>query len=567
LGLVSIALLTPVEWSEWGLGWGLLAYAFLVDGGRVRTAVAQSSLFVVLIALPIAGRALLPAAMTAPLPNLLSLTLLWLLVEALRFERMARWVNAPSGFWRGMYLLPSAGLILYVLWANRDTFEQMGLMGGGLIQMLAMSAFFITGYLSVLLLTLQRQAEMAVQPLRAHLLETGLLRVLSLLVIGGMILGGGLPMGAGVFWGIFAWLSLVEWFGGALTRWQLQHAHSRARAWAYFALLLGALPPLVFWSAPIHFALGALSPSVALILASEGWAITRIGAQPPVWACAVLPVVRYLLVWTVLALVARRARATQPSKRRHPAWELLALPLAYPLTDWWIRGKAVNPMLRLTIAERHPPFAPIVGVAVFLLSYLSSTDLANLAGVLIPLGLFLWLWGYYMAAKRVRRWLDSGELSSAFLAGLTPQQVFWGWAFGTWYQQQRVLLAAFLGALWGWGLAVLLSNWWAAGVAASPIAFILFGLSFGAGFYFVYLALWSCAWLMAAPIAIRDQLDKQRASAPVLTPRAAIQAGVYSFVACCAPIAPLFLIGLPMYASQSTLALSQIARSPGELSR
>lgn len=564
LGLVSIALLTPVEWSEWGLGWGLLAYAFLVDGGRVRTAVAQSSLFVVLIALPIAGRALVPTAMTAPLPNLLSLTLLWLLVEALRFERMARWVNAPSGFGRGMYLLPSAGLIFYAAWASRDTFEQMGLMGGALTQIQAVSAFCIAGYLSVLLLTLQRQAEMTVQPLRAHLLETGLLRVLSLLLIGGMILGGGLPMGAGAFWGVLAWLGFVEWLGGALTRWQLQQAHSRARAWAYLALLLGALPALVFWMAPMHFAIGALSPSTALILASEGWAITRIGAQPPVWACAVLPVVRYALVLGALALIARTARTTQPPKRYYAAWELLALPLAYPLTDWWIRGKAVNPMLRLTIAERHPPFAPIVGVAMFLLSYLSNR---NSAGALIPLGLFLWLWGYYMTAKRVRRWLDSGELSSAFLAGLTPQQVFWGWVFGTWYRQQRVLIAAFLGALWGWGLAVLLGNWWAAGVAANPIAFILFGLGFSAGFYFVFLALWSCAWLMAAPIAIRDQLSQQSVRAPVLTPRAAILAGVYSLVGCCAPLAPFLLIGLPIYASQSTTALARFARASGELSR
>lgn len=564
LGLVSISLLTPTGWSEWEWGLGLLAYAFLVDGGRVRTAVAQSSLFTVLIALPIAGRALLPMAMTTPLPNLLFLTLLWLIIEGLRFERIARWVSAPSGFWRAMYLLPSAGLILSVVWASRGTFEQMGLMGGALAQMQAMSASFITGYLSILLLTLQRQSEMTVQPLRAHLLEVGLLRSLSLLLIGGTILGSGLPMGAGAFWGVFAWLSLVEWFGGALTRWQLQRAHSRVRAWAYLALLLGAVPALVFWSAPLHFAIGALSPSMALMLASEGWAITRIGAHPPVWACVVLPLVRYALVLGVLALVARTARTTQLPKRYHPAWNLLTLPLVYPLIDWWVRGKVVNPMLRLTIAERHPPFAPIAGVTMFTLAFLWND---NLVVVLILLGLFLWLWGYYTTAKRVRLWLDSGELLSVFLAGLTAQQVFWGWVFGTWYQQQRVLIAAFLGAVWGWGLDALLGNWGAVGVAVNPIVWLLFGLSFGVGFYIVYLALWSCAWLMAAPIAIRDQLDKRGAHTPVLTPRAAIQAGVYSLVACCAPLAPFFLIGLPAYASQSTLALSQIARAPGELSR
>jgi len=426
--------------------------------------------------------------------------------------------------------------------------------------------FNVVGYLAVLLLTLRRQAEPIVQPLRAHLVETGLLRLASVLLIGGAMAIWGLPMGAAAFWWTLAWLTLVEWLGGALTRWGLQRAHSRTRTGVYLALLLGAAPAVVFAFAPFHYAVGALSPTYALLLASEAWATTRIAAQPPLWACLSLPVARYALVLGVLTLITLTARATQPTKRLHPAWGWLALPLLYPLLDWLVQRSATNPITRLTIAERHPPFAPVIGLAVFALAFpLGNLGWEQLSGlVIIVLGLFLWLWGYYATAKRVRRWLDTGELASAFLAGLTPNQIFWGWVYGAWYQQLRVLLAAF----GGWLLGVSLFVWLNAGKGGwNPVQWLTLWFSLGLAFYLAYLALWSCAWLIAAPAAIRDQLTHPAGSAPVLTPRATLQASVYSMLACCAPLAPFLLIGLPIYASQSTLALHRMARAPGELSR
>ena len=567
LGLVSLAMLAPVgQGFEWVLSLALLGYAFLLDGGRVRTAVSSSSLFSVIIALPIIGRVFLPMSMMATLPNLLPFTLVWLLVEGLRLERLARWVNAPSGLWRGMYLLPSAGLMLFTVMATHASWSQMGLAGASLTQMAATTVFNVVGYLAVLLLTLRRQAEPIVQPLRAHLLETGLLRLVSVLLIGGAMAIWGLPMGAAAFWWTLAWLTLVEWLGGALTRWGLQRAHSRTRTGASLALLLGVAPAVVFAFAPFHYAVGALSPTYALLLASEAWATTRIAAQPPLWACLALPVARYALVLGVLTLITLTARATQPTKRLHPAWGWLALPLLYPLLDWLVQRSATNPITRLTIAERHPPFAPVIGLAVFALAFpLGNLGWEQLSGlVIIVLGLFLWLWGYYATAKRVRRWLDTGELASAFLAGLTPNQIFWGWVYGAWYQQLRVLLAAF----GGWLLGVSLFVWLNAGRGGwNPVQWLTLWFSLGLAFYLVYLALWSCAWLIAAPAAVRDQLTHKVGSAPVLTPRAALQASVYSLLACCAPLTPFLLIGLPIYASQSTLALHRMARAPGELSR
>jgi hypothetical protein len=300
-------------------------------------------------------------------------------------------------------------------------------------------------------------------------------------------------------------------------------------------------------------------------LASEAWATTRIAAQPPLWACLSLPVARYALVLGVLTLITLTARATQPTKRLHPAWGWLALPLLYPLLDWLVQRSATNPITRLTIAERHPPFAPVIGLAVFALALLLGNTVWTPGWlVAVVLGLFLWLWGYYTTAKRVRRWLDSGELTSAFLAGLTPNQIFWGWVYGAWYQQLRVLLAAF----GGWLLGVSLFLWLNAGKGGwNPVQWLTLWLSFGLAVYLIYLALWSCAWLIAAPAAIRDQLTHSGGGAPVLTPRATLQASVYSMLACCAPLAPFLLIGLPIYASQSTLALHRMARAPGELSR
>jgi len=321
----------------------------------------------------------------------------------------------------------------------------------------------------------------------------------------------------------------------------------------------------VFAFAPFHYAVGALSPVYALVLASEAWATTRIAAQPPLWACLALPVARYALVLGVLTLITLTARATQPTKRLHPAWGWLALPLLYPLLDWLVQRSTINPITRLTIAERHPPFALLVGAATFVATLVSVVGRGfEMIILLIPLGLFLWLWGYYATAKRVRRWLDSGELTSAFLAGLTPNQIFWGWVYGAWYQQVRVLLAAF----GGWLLGVSLHIWLNAGMGGwNPVQWLTLWLSLGLAFYLAYLALWSCAWLIAAPAAIRDQLTHSGGSAPVLTPRATLQASVYSLLACCAPLAPFLLIGLPIYASQSTLALHRMARAPGELSR
>jgi hypothetical protein len=176
-----------------------------------------------------------------------------------------------------MYLLPSAALmittgVLFGQWSR----QTLSLVGAELTQIGVSALFAAVGYLSLLLLTLRRQAEPIVQPLRAHLLETGLLRLVSVLLIGGAVAVWGLADGLG---GVLGGAGVAHGRGVAGRRADavgLQRAHSRARTGAYLALLLGVAPAVVFWIQPFHFVIGALSPVYALVLASDAWATTSI---------------------------------------------------------------------------------------------------------------------------------------------------------------------------------------------------------------------------------------------------------------------------------------------------
>lgn len=567
LGIVSFVLLGSAWIMEPYFIAIALVYAFVLDGGRTRAAVASSRLFSVMLALPILGRMALPPQFAVVLPDLRMFTLAWLIIELLRFERMARWVNAPSGVWRWFYLAPCAGLIVFSgVFAWQESGAQ-GYSGAEQTQFTALGMFWTAGYLNLLLLTMRRQAEPVVQPLRVHLWESGVLRLMALAFTGGAVLLWDLATGSGAFWIALLWLSFVEWVGGALFRRSAQRAHERAPSWVYATVLLGILPALVFWWKPLHPALGAFSPTYALLMASDAWVVAGIGAPPPLWLCLVAPLLRSVLVLTLLSsgtLVAR-LRSPRRSLTTHPRIEWYALPLVYPLFDWLVRKHTVNPITRLTLMERQPAWALGFGVGMFLMGLLHEVVGAVNLALLIGLWIFLWLWGYNSTARRVRRWLDSGELVGVFLAGLKPNQIYWGWVFGAWAHQMRVLIAATSGYSLGWLLQVLFRQ--IAPPGAMGVGWVLISFSFGAGFSIAYLALWSCAWLIAAPSAIRDQLALPQRAAPLLGPRAAVLATFYSLLGCCAPLAPFLLIGLPIYASQSTIALYKLARAPGELKR
>lgn len=570
LGLTSLALLLAAwEGWIWVFTLALAVYAAVVDNGRTRTAVASSGLFGAMLALPVLGRVLLPTDWLMVLPDLRPIVGMWLVAELLRFECTARWIGAPSSIWRGFYLLPSALAIVFVgVLVGQQGELLYGYTGAARTHLAVVGAFAATGYLSLLLLTLRRYAESVVQPLKAHLLETGLLRLLSVLLVGVGVLASGLPAGGGVFWGVFLWLSAVEWLGGALVRYGLQRLHSRAPMRAYILAALGAVPALAFWSYLPLPAIGALSPTYALLMASEARGLAHLAGMPvPLLLCTGLPLVRYAILLTGIGLSVTTGARQGRSVRVQAMFRWLALPLLYPLLEWVAQGWTANPMSRLTINERQPPFAPILGAVTFVIVFYTTSTGGGTSWTLVfvPYGIFLWLWGYYAAARCVRRWLDSGELTSAFLAGLTPVQVYWGWVYGIWYHQLRIFLAVVGGMLWGGVLGLLLSSARSSGLV--PVQ-ILIGVGLvGFSFVVLYIALWATAWLIAAPAAIRDQLLLARENTPLIPPRATVMGIMAGLIGCCAPIAPFLLVALPMYASQSLVALQRFARAPAELRR
>lgn len=574
LGIVSLALLVSFwEGTPFMMMGTLLGYAFVLDGGRARAAVGSSHLFSVMLALPIFGRMLLPPQSAIVLPDLRMFIIAWLVIELLRFERMARWVNAPSGVWRWFYLLPCAGLMaLAGIMAWQESGAQ-GYRGAEQTHFMALGMFWTASYLNLLMLTVRRQAEPVIQPLRAHLWESGVLRLIALVLTGGAVLFWDLAAGSGAFWLTLLWLSCVEWLAGALFRRGAQRALERAPTWVYAAVLLGILPALVFWLKPLHPMLGALSPTFALLMASDAWNAAGISVQPPLWLCLFTPLLRTALILALITsstLIARfyslRPRTSYATPNKIDWYALLWV---YPLFDWFVRKHTTNPITRLTLMERQPAWALGFGVGTFLMGLLYGiVGIGTTIAPLIGLGIFLWLWGYHSTARRVRRWLDSGELVSVFLAGLKPNQIYWGWVYGAWAHQTRVLIAAVSGYSLGWLLQALFSQ--PARPGAMGVGWVLIGFGFGVGLFIVivYLALWSSAWLIAAPSAIRDQLALPQRAAPLLGPRAAVLATFYNLLGWgCTPLTPFLLIGLPVYASQSTIALQKLARAPGELKR
>jgi|GEM_PF-1060137 len=568
LGLVAFTLLA----SAWEgvlivAGLGLLLYPLMLDNGRMRATTANAGLFGVMIALPIAARLLMPPSWQTVLPDLRVVGVMWLLAELLRVERIARWIGTPSGIWRGYYLLPSAGLMAFVGAFVHQQAEFDGIVGAAQTQLKAIGVFAAAGYLNLVLLTLRRHAEPAVQPLRAHLVETGLLRLLSVGVIGGGLSWWSLPKGSALFWGVLAWLTAVEWLVGAWIRRALQQAHSRAPRLAYGVLLVGLLPALAYWVhspvlSSLPTVLSAFSPTFALVLASDAHARIHTLTAPLLVMILGAPIVRYGALLALLRLGVALQWATERPSWRSLRW--LALPLLYPLFDWYAHRQARNPLSQLVMTERQPPFAPLLGVSAAILTlYNPSARQALFFGLLVLLGVFLWLWGYYTTAKRVRRWIASGELTSAILAGLTPQQFYWGWVHGAWYHQMRILIAVISGALLGWLIEVgyaLSSHSW----GRYPPGVIAFFVVIPGGMFLILMALWACAWLIAAPAAVRDQLQQWHTTAPTLTPRTALMALFASLLGCCAPLAPLLLVALPVYTTQSMVMLSKLARAPME---
>ncbi|MER3559744.1 MAG: hypothetical protein C4336_10065 [Armatimonadota bacterium] len=556
LAIASFYLLMPIGWTDWGwfFGVALLGYAFSGEGRRVVLSGISGWLMGLLVALPLFLRVLLPPAWMLTLPEIVPFVVLWLILEAVRWERRARWLNPPTG-WGSLYRWVAGGALLgFVAWHMAQVLPWLSVGGSVHAEVVSVALFAFTNYLSFLWLLLERGRERVLQGWRVHLAEVALLHLGSLLVLGISTVWLDLSWSAPRYWALFACLTLVDIVAGTLFRYGFQRVWARASRLAWWILGVGLLPA---FTAPITLNVGGLEPLAFLSQTVALLSQTPLaGAKAPaLWLVLLLSIVRYGLVLGWLWW-ASRERIVQ--RWRHGlGWlpRLIGWLFWYGLLDLLARNISTNPVSQLLREERRLDLAfPLaLGTAGLGLVWEPSSAWGTAIFGMIPLGAWLWYWGYSSAQRTVRKLMDAGGLSQWFLTKLEPPAIFWGIVYTFWFFQVRLLLA-----YWG-GLMVAVL--WRSVIEGSWLAVpAMVGFT---PFWVTLVLVWSCVWLIAAPNGVRDALvaDPRRGGVPPV--QVALKAVLMSGLGCFAFIlAPLALIGLPLYYNQSMLVLRRLHRYP-----
>ncbi|MCS7066654.1 MAG: hypothetical protein NZL85_10350, partial [Fimbriimonadales bacterium] len=210
-------------WEPLTLALLVFGYGSLREVDRARFGFMSGWLFALLIGLPILLRLLMPMAWMYTLPDTGRFALVWLMIEGLRWERRARWLNMPSGLWQYGWLLPAAGLLLMVfplvwewtpLWNDAQR-----------LQVSAILVFLIAGWLNTLLLTTVRGRDPVQQRWTVHLHEVALVRALSVAVVFAGAFWYGAWFAGSAFWSLWLLLTLVDVPLSGLYRLLLQRAY------------------------------------------------------------------------------------------------------------------------------------------------------------------------------------------------------------------------------------------------------------------------------------------------------------------------------------------------------
>jgi hypothetical protein len=184
--------------------------------------------------------------------------------------------------------------------------------------------------------------------------------------------------------------------------------------------------------------------------------------------------------------------------------------------------------------------------------------------MMIPTLIALWWMGYRLASQRLMRLVETGELRQWVLTGLAPSTLYWGLVVSVWVWQVRMLIALYgCGALAAW-LRAFYESLAGGGSLGAPITVIVGGgmVTF---FFGMLLLLLGSQLFLAAPVAIQDTLTAlSRREQPTMA-RATLLSLVYGGCAVLACLlAPLLLVGLPIYSTRSERVLRQLARAPDE---
>jgi hypothetical protein len=548
-------------WEPLTLGLLVLFYGSLREKHRARMGALSGWLFALIIGLAMLVRLLVPVAWLYPLPDIGRFVLVWLFVEGLNWERRARWLNTPSGLWQYLWLLPAAGLMLMAFplvweWA-RGWSEVQRLQGAAVV------LFLLGSWLNRLLLTTVRGRDPVQQRVAVHLREVALVRALSVGVLLGYALWNGVAFADKGFWTLWLAMTLVDIpFSGVYRALQQRAFCMRLPLGWLTALELG----LIGWFllVPDQYArLAVLSPLVALVARTSLWGQVVTLPAPPLPLLIGMP-----LLWRGLMLTIAWVWVQGEWRRSRTArWRRVLEPLLiYPLYDWVVGHLTSNPVTRFFGVERRfLPASVLAGVG-WVAGLLMPPDVAIGWAFLmmIPTLIALWWMGYRLASQRLMRLVETGELRQWVLTGLAPSTLYWGLVVSVWIWQVRMLIALYgCGALAAWLRAFYESL--AGGVSLGAPITVMVGGGMVTFFFAMLLLLLGSQLFLAAPVAIQDTLTAlSRREQPTMA-RATLLSLVYGGCAALACLlAPLLLVGLPIYSTRSERVLRQLARAPDE---
>lgn len=556
LTLTSFYLLMPFGWFDWGFvfGLGLLAYAFMGEKKQTQFSGSSSWLIGLLLTLPIFLRLLMPTSLMMTMPEIVPFAVLWLIVEALRWERRARWLNPTTGWGRLYGWLALGAFFGFIAWDTANASALVGAMSAEqLLESISVVLFAAAGYVSLLWLPLERGRDQVTHRWHTHLLETAGLRLWSLVVltISALLIRSSASLS--VYWALFGVLTALEIGIGSYSRYAYQQMWARRQSMVWNAVIVGLLPAL---TAPITLSmrgmewLALFSPTIALSMQ------TSFGGTNPslLWTGALL-IARYALSLLGFWWMLSHNRLPTPLRYFDKIPHMLGWLFGYAFYDHVVRYFAGNPVLLLLMRERRSEIALMIALCMACVGLLSGSG--EFLGIAIfghlPLGAWLWYWGYGVAYRITRKLIDSGELWQWLLASVAPRTLFWGVVQASWYLQGRLIVGYWGGLVVGilvrfiWEQPVMM---W---VVPATIGFVpLWG---------AMVLIWSCFWLISAPNGIRDALaiDLRRGGVPMV--QVGLKALLMSGISCTCVLAPLLLLGLPLYYSQSVQILGRLSRS------
>ncbi len=551
--LIAFLLIPSPDWHSWALT-ALFVVPFLSRSVEARSVLWVGGLGVLLVSLRFLRQT------PTPLPEMENLVWLWLCMEALRYHRLADWLNNPTGLVRHLWLMPALGVLLFDLtWLEGDLAKQFSWSLQESWEYGVAYALATAGWLSLVTLTLERGREIIQQTLSYHLRVslTQRLFVLGVVLASMPILG--MQFRSVGFWAVFLWLMVWGALSSGLVRYLIQVNWVTNRQAVFTALVLGTIPATLFGFLPTTLApLLVLSPWVAVLSQTEVWNSYGILPVPPMVA-ALAPMAHTLMVVGVLVL-GRWQEVSRPSTLHWLPTVLTGMVMLYPL--WERIAVFRNPLSRLLSTERVPNYAFWAGIAGLVVGFLTARGSGLIFYALPLLGAFLWLWGYSLTARRCTRLRDSGELTSIFLTNLSAPQIFWGLVYSSWFHQVRVLISFVWAGLVGYFVGYVFTSVGLWGVQ-NPVIQAVFIVTFSTIPAVLFLLLWSCVWLFASPMAVRDALLH-----PPQSRRSALTRGLVAVVSAllgfCIVIAPLLLIFVPLHSSQALRRLIKLQQRPGE---